>query len=66
MLQLEPMMTEIQNVFHTTGKKCKMKYKLQSNLNLRALVVSFGKSLISRTSLKSNLKHRSTSILRKE
>jgi hypothetical protein len=41
--------------------------KLQSNLNLRALVVSFKKSLISRTSLKSNLKHIiSTSILRKE
>ena len=29
MLQLKPMMTEIQNVFDTTGKKCKMRYKLQ-------------------------------------
>ena len=35
---------------------------VQTNLNLRALVVSFKKSLISRTSLKSNSKHRSTSI----
>ena len=40
--------------------------EIQSNLDLRALVVSFKKSLISRTSLKSNLKHRSTSIFRKE
>ena len=37
------------------------------NFNLRALLVcSFKKPLISRTSLKSNLKHISTSILRKE
>ena len=38
----------------------------QPNFNLRILLVcSFKKTLISRTPLKSNLKYRSTSILRK-
>ena len=48
---------ELTNFYNMNKKKL-----LQSNLNLRALVVSFKKSLIRRTSLKSNLKHRSTSI----
>jgi hypothetical protein len=39
---------------------------IQSNLNLRAPVVSFKKPLISETSHKSNLKHRLTSILEKK
>jgi hypothetical protein len=40
--------------------------EVQSNLNLRASVISCTESLLSRASLKSNLKHRSTSILRRE